>query len=385
LSKFIKVFALLLVFALIAAACGDGDSTDTTADDGGTTATTAAPDDTPDTTAADDTPDTTAAPTTTMAPMEPVTVGLVYDIGGRGDQSFNDAAAAGIDRAIADFGVEVIELEPNEGGDNRIELLDLASSQGSDLVIGVGFLFADSLVEVAAGYPDVKYAGVDAFMADLDEGSNSVSLLFAEEQGSFLVGAAAALKSETGHVGFIGGVTIDLIKKFEAGFVAGATTVNPDIVIDINYLTEPPDFGGFGDPAKGKEAALAMYQGGADVVYHAAGGSGLGLFQAAQEISTSTGSQVWAIGVDSDQYLTAGADLQPYILTSMLKRVDVAVYNTIQAVVDGMFAGGYQTFDLSVDGVGYATSGGFVDDIAGDLDAFKAQIISGDIVVPTTP
>lgn len=385
MSKFIKVFALLLVFALIAAACGDGDSTDTTADDGGTTATTAAPDDTPDTTAADDTPDTTAAPTTTMAPMEPVTVGLVYDIGGRGDQSFNDAAAAGIDRAIADFGVEVIELEPNEGGDNRIELLDLASSQGSDLVIGVGFLFADSLVEVAAGYPDVKYAGVDAFMADLDEGSNSVSLLFAEEQGSFLVGAAAALKSETGHVGFIGGVTIDLIKKFEAGFVAGATTVNPDIVIDINYLTEPPDFGGFGDPAKGKEAALAMYQGGADVVYHAAGGSGLGLFQAAQEISTSTGSQVWAIGVDSDQYLTAGADLQPYILTSMLKRVDVAVYNTIQAVVDGMFAGGYQTFDLSVDGVGYATSGGFVDDIAGDLDAFKAQIISGDIVVPTTP
>ena len=167
--------------------------------------------------------------------------------------------------------------------------------------------------------------------------------------------------------------------------MAGATTVNPDIVIDINYLTEPPDFGGFGDPAKGKEAALAMYQGGADVVYHAAGGSGLGLFQAAQEISTSTGSQVWAIGVDSDQYLTAGADLQPYILTSMLKRVDVAVYNTIQAVVDGMFAGGYQTFDLSVDGVGYATSGGFVDDIAGDLDAFKAQIISGDIVVPTTP
>lgn len=383
MSKFIKVFALLLVFALLAAACGDGDSADTTVadDDGGTTATTAAPDDTP--TETTEAPDDT--PATTMAPMDPVTVGLVYDIGGRGDQSFNDAAAAGIDRAIADFGVEVIELEPNEGGDNRIELLDLASTQGSDLVIGVGFLFADSLVEVSAGYPDVNYAGVDAFMADLDEGSNSVSLLFAEEQGSFLVGAAAALKSETGHVGFIGGVTIDLIKKFEAGFVAGAKAVNPDIEIDINYLTEPPDFSGFGDPAKGKEAALAMYQGGADVVYHAAGGSGLGLFQAAQEISTSTGSHVWAIGVDSDQYKSAGADLQPYILTSMLKRVDVAVYNTIQAVVDGMFAGGYQTFDLSVDGVGYATAGGFVDDIAADLDAFKAQIIAGDIVVPTTP
>ena len=275
----------------------------------------------------------------------------MYDIGGRGDLSFNDSAAAGLDQAAQEFGVQVQELEPNQGGTNRAELLDLLASQGTNLIIGVGFLFAETVCAAGNKYPDVNFGDVDGFINkdtanckgahDLTAEDNVASLLFAEEQGSFLVGAAAALKSTTGHVGFIGGVDIDLIHKFEAGFVAGAKQINPDITVDIKYITQPPDFAGFNDPAKAKEIAASMFEGGADVVYHAAGGSGLGLFEAAKEYSDSSGTHVWAIGVDSDQYQTAPADLQPYILTSMLKRVDVAVYETIKSQVEGTFAGGY--------------------------------------------
>ncbi|MGZ8620626.1 MAG: BMP family lipoprotein, partial [Actinomycetota bacterium] len=336
----------------------------------------------------------TGATGETAPPGADVTVGLVYDIGGRGDLSFNDSAAAGLDQAVQEFGVQVQELEPNQGGTNRAELLDLLASQGTNLIVGVGFLFAETVCAAGAKYADVNFGDIDGFINkdtancpgahDLTADDNVASLRFAEEQGSFLVGAAAALKSTTGHVGFIGGVDIDLIHKFEAGFVAGAKEINPDITVDIKYITQPPDFGGFNDPAKAKEIATSMFEGGADVVYHAAGGSGLGLFEAAKEYSDTSGTHVWAIGVDSDQYQTAPADLQPYILTSMLKRVDVAVYQSIKSQVEDAFEGGYHTFDLAVDGVGYATSGGFLDDIASQLEDLKAQIIDGTIVVPTS-
>ena len=165
-----------------------------------------------------------------------------------------------------------------------------------------------------------------AIVDDGVEGANITNLLFAEEQGSFLVGAAAALKSEAGHIGFVGGVEVPLIQKFEAGYVAGAQAVNPDITVDVTYLTQPPDFSGFGDPAKGKTAAEGMYQGGADIVYQAAGGSGSGVFEAA------LAAGALAIGVDSDQYNLVPAEQQPVIMTSMLKKVDVAVYDFITAV-----------------------------------------------------
>jgi basic membrane protein A and related proteins len=313
-------------------------------------------------------------------------VGLVYDIGGRGDLSFNDSAAAGLDRAIADFGVDSQELEPDEGGENREELLRLLSEQGFDLVFGVGFLFADSIAAAAADFPDVNYGLIDGFIEDLNEDSNVVALGFAEHEGSFLVGAAAALKSENNHIGFIGGVTIDLIEKFEAGFVAGAREVNPDIEIEISYISQPPDFSGFADPARGREVALGQFDAGADVVYHAAGGSGAGLFEAAKEVSDRTGEKVWAIGVDSDQYETAPPELREYILTSMLKQVDVAVYKTISDFLEaGSFTGGYRAFGLEDDGIGYATSGGFVDDITDQLEELKQRIIDGDITVPEAP
>ena len=168
-----------------------------------------------------------------------------------------------------------------------------------------------------------------------------------------------------------------LIEKFQAGYEAGAKAVNPDIKVDVTYLTQPPDFSGFGDPAKGKTAAQGMFDGGADIVYHAAGGSGGGVFEAAAEAGGL------AIGVDSDQYNTADPSVQDVIMTSMLKNVNVAVFNYLKEVDGGTFPSGVNTYDLSVDGVGYSTSGGQIDDIADQLDDYKQQIIDGDITVPT--
>jgi len=354
-----RLLIVLAAFGLLAAACGGDEA--------------------PATTAAQATSATSA---TTQAPAgEPINIGLVYDIGGRGDQSFNDAAAAGLDKAAAELGVSTSEASANEDGTNREELLDLQASEGADLVIGVGFLFGDPMTNVAAEYPDTNFAIVDSVV----DAPNVAGLIFSEEQGSFLVGVAAALKSETGIVGYIGGVNIPLIHAFEAGFLAGVQAIDPSIQVLSQYVTEPPNFDGFNDPAAGRVIAQSMFEQGADVIYHAAGGTGGGLFQAAKDYSEANNTHVWAIGVDSDQYLTAGEEFQPYILTSMLKRVDVAVFNTIQAVQAGTFAPGPQVFDLSVDGVGYSTTGGYVDDIAGQLDNWKGRIVSGEIVVSRDP
>lgn len=322
-------------------------------------------------------------------------VGMSYDIGGRGDQSFNDLAAAALDNACDTEGITAQELEPASGGENREENLRLLADEGYGLLVPVGFAYQDivygiaddpttdadeSKTGVAADYPDQLFAIVDGGSNDI---ANVVGLTFAEHEGSFLVGAAAALKSETGIIGFIGGVNVPLIQKFQAGFEAGVAYINPDAEVKVQYLSEPPDFSGFGDPAKGKEAALGMYQQGADVVYHAAGGSGGGLFEAAKEVSDSSGSQVWAIGVDSDQINLVSEDLQPYILTSMMKRVDVAVGQAITDYLAGEDIGGQTfVFDLSVGGVDYSTTGGNLDDIKDQLDSIKQDIINGTITVP---
>ena len=312
------------------------------------------------------------------APTSDVKVGMAYDVGGRGDQSFNDSAAAGLDQAIDEFGMESQESEAEDGEAEsaREERLRTFADAGYDPIIAVGFAYAASIGKVAEEYPDVHFAIIDDSSVEAD---NVASLVFAEEQGSFLVGAAAALKTETDQIGFVGGVETPLIQKFEAGYVAGAESVNPDIEVDVTYLTQVPDFSGFADPAKGKTAAQGMYDNGADVVYHASGGSGGGVFEAASE------SGNWAIGVDSDQYNTADPSVQESILTSMLKNVNVAVYEYLSQVNDGDFPSGVTTYDLAVDGVGYSTSGGFVDDIVDQLDELKQQIIDGEISVPTAP
>jgi basic membrane protein A len=308
------------------------------------------------------------------------TVGLVFDVGGRGDASFNDAAAAGLDRAQHDFGLQAKTLTPGRGGENREELLRLLATQRYGLVIAVGFAFAGPLTSVARDFPDTRFAIIDAAVA----APNVVSLDFAAEQGSFLVGAAAARKSHTGRLGFIGGVQTDAIRRFQAGFVAGAQRIRPDGAVDVRYLSQPPDLSGFSDPTRAREVALGMYQHGVDVIFHASGGSGAGLFDAAREASTPA-ARVWAIGVDSDQYQTAAPPLRPFILTSMLKRVDVAVYDTIGAFHRGAFRAGPMRFDAASGGVDYATSGGAIDDIRSELEAIKRQIIRGEIRVPVTP
>ena len=306
-----------------------------------------------------------------------VKVGLAYDVGGRGDQSFNDAAAAGLDRAKDEFGVDASESEASDGEPEsaREERLIQMAEAGFNPVIGVGFAYAPAVAKVAPQFPDTQFGLIDSTDAT---GDNIANLVFTEHEGSFLVGVAAALKSETKNVGFIGGVNVPLITKFEAGFEAGVKAVDPSIKIQSTYLTQPPDFSGFGDPAKGKTAAEGMFDGGADIVYHAAGGSGLGVFQAAKAAGGL------GIGVDSDQYNTVPADLQPVVMTSMLKKVDVAVYDYIKSFVDGEPLSGEVVFDLEAGGVDYSTTGGQVDDIADQLDDYKEKIISGEIEVPSS-
>lgn len=306
-------------------------------------------------------------------------VGMAYDVGGRGDQSFNDAAAAGLDKAKSELGVEGKEAAAvnGEAESARKERLQQLIDAGYTNVIAVGFAYAKSVGEVAKANPDVKFAIIDDASPD-SAGSNVEQITFAEEQGSFLVGAAAALKTKTNRIGFVGGVQTDLIKKFEVGYEAGAKAVKSDIKIDVKYLTQPPDFSGFASVDKGKAAAEGMYQAGADIVYHAAGGSGGGVFTAAKAAGKL------AIGVDSDQAKTAPADVRDVIMTSMVKKVDVGVYDFIKAVQDGSFKGGNKVFDLKAGGVDYSTTGGQVDDIKSKLDEYKQQIIDGSITVPSS-
>lgn len=326
-------------------------------------------------------PSTSESSTSSDAPSTPaasdIKVGLAYDVGGRGDRSFNDAAAAGLDKAEKELGVTAQELSPNASGSDRGDNLRSLAEDDYNPIIAVGFAYADSLKDIATDFPDTTFFIVDDSSIELP---NVKSLVFAEEEGSFLVGAAAAMKSTTDNVGFIGGVQTPLIEKFEAGFVAGAKQVKPDIKVETAYLSQVPDFSGFGDPAKGKETANGMYDGGADIIFAAAGGSGTGVFQAAKA------KDALAIGVDSDQYESIGdPELQPVILTSMLKRVDVAVFDALQKFSKDEEIPAVTTYDLSNDGVTYATSGGFVDDISDQLDELKQMIIDGKITVPTTP
>lgn len=312
-------------------------------------------------------------------------VGLAYDIGGRGDQSFNDAAWAGMEKAIKELDATCKEVKAAADDDNatRAERLRTLAEAGYDPIIGVGFAYSEAAAAVAPDYPDTHFAVIDGYSQFVKESKNLVDLTFAEQEGSFLVGVAAALTTKKDHVGFLGGTRGDLIKKFEAGYTAGVHAVDPKIKVDVKYLTEDPNDNatGFENPAGGKTAAEGLFDGGADVVYHAAGKSGLGLFQAVAE----KGDGYWAIGVDSDQYLTAAADQKPHILTSMLKRVDTAVFDVIKEVAEDSFESGNKTYDLESDGVGYSKSGGFVDDIADQIDGYAEKIKSGEIKVPTAP
>ncbi|GAA3027346.1 BMP family ABC transporter substrate-binding protein [Kitasatospora albolonga] len=308
-----------------------------------------------------------------------IKVGMAYDIGGRGDQSFNDSAARGLDKAKSDLGVAVTEAEAKTGeaeADKETRLKSLVSS-GYNPVIAVGFVYQAAVEKVAKDNPNVKFAIIDSGSAT--QPSNVTSLTFSEQEGSYLAGVAAASKSQAKHIGFIGGVQSELIKKFEAGYIAGAKSVTPDIKVETTYLTTPPDFSGFNDPGKGKDAAQGQLDKGADVIYSAAGSSGNGAIEAVFN------AKKWAIGVDSDQAAQpALAKYKDRILTSMVKNVDTAVFSYVKSIKDGSPLTGTKNFDLKEKGVSLATTGGFINDIQAKLDAATAQITSGATKIPTT-
>ncbi|MCX2969282.1 MULTISPECIES: BMP family lipoprotein [Streptomyces] len=307
---------------------------------------------------------------------------IAYDVGGRGDQSFNDAAYAGLQRAEEEFGWEGQDIEPSDGesdADKASRLKELAR-QGYNPVIGVGFAYADAIEEAAEANPDVTFGLIDDATV---EGDNIVNMVFSEEQGSYLAGVAAAKATETNVIGFVGGVEVPLIKKFEAGYVQGAKATNPDIDIKRQYLTQPPDMDGFSKPDLGKEAARGQLDQNADVIYHAAGLAGQGVIEAVAE------RDEWVIGVDSDQYEQKTlAQYKEHILTSMTKDVPDAVYGLIKSVEDGDPQSGVIRYDLSADGVALSDSNPAYREMTEVTEAVaqaKEDIVSGKIEVRQTP
>ncbi|MEQ1691795.1 MAG: BMP family ABC transporter substrate-binding protein [Gemmatimonas sp.] len=312
---------------------------------------------------------------------EGLDVGIVFDVGGRGDKSFNDGAYLGGLRAARDLGARVRYIEPGEGSDREAGLRLLAA-EGLDLVIGVGFIFSDDVNTLAKEYPNVRFADVDYAVSTDSVGNplpmpdNLVALKFREEEGSFLVGALAALVGKSKKIGFIGGMDIALIHKFEAGYRAGVKYVCADCEVVVAYAGVTPE--AFRNPGKGKEMALSQYSQGVNVIFHASGSTGLGVFEAAR----SAGKL--AIGVDADQYSEAPG----VVLTSMVKGIDESVYQAVKAVKEGRFQGGIQQFGLAEKGVGYiydANNKALIPDaVRRRLDQLTAEIIAGRIKVPST-
>jgi basic membrane protein A len=307
----------------------------------------------------------------------------VLDVGGLGDQSFNDSAYAGLQRAKQEFNVETEALEssgPTDYVDNLTQLADA----GYNPVFAVGFLMTDALNEVAPQYPDTNFAIVDSTV----EPQNAASLLFREQEGSYLAGVAAGLMTQESTeytnpddkvVGFLGGQESDLIGKFQAGYEAGVESVCSDCEVLVQYAGSTPE--AFNDPARGKEISLQQINQGADIIYHAAGATGAGLFEAAGEKS------IFAIGVDADQ---AKAFPEAPILTSVVKRVDNAVFQTIEKARGGDFSGGKVVeFGLDDKGISLAPFGRFDDQVPqkvkDEVDSAQQGIISGDIKVPESP
>jgi basic membrane protein A len=311
----------------------------------------------------------------TANPPSALKVGLVFDVGGRGDKSFNDAAYAGLTRAKKDLGVDFVTVETGEGADREPAMRQLAAG-GSQLVFGVGFLFTDDIRQLAKEFPQTKFACVDYTVTPGDSmPPNLVALKFKEEEGSYLVGALSALLTKTHTVGFVGGMEIPLIKKFEAGYKAGVAAVDPKAKVLIKYAGATGT--AFKDPTKGKELALAEYHQGADIIFHASGSTGLGVFEAARELDKL------AIGVDSDQYDEAPG----HILTSMVKGVDTAVFDTIHDLKEGRWNGGVRVFGLAQHGVGWVyddrNKALIPDPVKAKVDSLSAEIVAGRIVVPS--
>ena len=312
-----------------------------------------------------------------------IKVGIVFDIGGKNDRSFNAAAWEGVQRAQKDMNICLYDVEP--GNPTSIEpAMRAFAERNFDLVIGVGFAQGPIMQKVATDYPNIKFAIVDGVIVDKDGKPvpNVADLVFREHEGSYLVGMIAASKNKTGTIGFLGGMDIPLIHKFETGYEEGARSVNPKIQILQNYVGVTDS--AWNNPGKGKELALGQIDHGADVIFTAAGNSGLGAFDAVEQYGKdpNTGeANKFVIGVDSNQNMVKPG----FVLTSMVKRVDNAVYDTVKQVLDGKFEGGIHAFGLDKDGVAYAMDDNnkalIPSDVIQRVEQSKQEIVNGQIKV----
>ncbi|MRR16660.1 MAG: BMP family ABC transporter substrate-binding protein [Deltaproteobacteria bacterium] len=322
-----------------------------------------------------------AVPETPAQSPKPLTVTLIFDIGGRGDGGFNDAAYRGLEKAVSELGVKAVYVEHKRNLELAKAVQDAAASSAG-MVIGVGFAFSEAFNALAAKYPDKKFVCIDYSVKDDGKGrrmappANLAGITFREEEGSYLVGALAALTTKTGKIGFVGGMDNPLIRKFQAGYQAGAEAVRPGVRVFSRYAGITGH--AFNDPAQGYRLALRLYQDGADIIYHASGATGAGVFRAARELNRL------AIGVDVDQSPQAPG----FILTSMTKNIDVAVLESVRALVQGSFTGGLKTLGLKENGVGLVYNdqnrkmipGGIYEKVL----ALRAKIMTGEISVPKT-
>lgn len=312
---------------------------------------------------------------------EDFSVAMVTDIGGVDDKSFNQSAWEGLQAFGEENGLskgEGIDYAQSSSDADYMPNLQRLAKADYNLIFGVGYLLTEAVTGAAEQNPETNFAIIDA----VAEADNVASITFKEQQGSFLVGVAAAEKTETNKVGFVGGMDSELINKFEAGFRAGVASVNPDIEVDVQYAES------FGDPAKGKTIASNMYSKGIDVIYHASGGTGNGVFTQAKDLKKADPeANVWVIGVDRDQYEEGQIDEQNVTLTSMVKRVDVAVQEVSTQAMNGEFPGGeILEFGLEEDAIGVAETNeeAYTDEIAQSVNEWQEKIVNGEVEVPST-
>ncbi|WP_240507987.1 BMP family lipoprotein [Virgibacillus indicus] len=356
-NKFILLFALLLSLGLILAACGGGGSESESESE-----------------ASGNEGDSEESSTDFSAAM-------VTDIGGVDDKSFNQSSWEGLKAWGEEHGLSKgngIDYAQSNDKADYIPNLNRLIRDEYDLIFGIGFELKEDLQKVADQYPDTYFALVD----DTIEADNGVSITFKEHQGSFLVGVAAALKTNTNKLGFVGGIDSPLINKFESGFIAGAKSVNPDIEIEVEYAES------FGDAAKGKIIASNMYNNDIDIIYHASGGTGNGVFNEAKDLKQNDPDrEIWVIGVDRDQHEEGQIGDHNVTLTSMVKRVDVAVQDVSNQTMNGEFPSGeVLEFGLEEEAISFATTNeeAMTDDIVSEVEEWQEKIASGEVEVPQT-
>jgi basic membrane protein A len=305
-------------------------------------------------------------------------IGLVFDVGGKGDKSFNDAAAKGLDSAKKILGIETIIIDPGEGFDRESALRKLASNPEVGLIFGVGFIFTDDINAVSKEFPDKKFVCIDYSVgAQKNIAGNLKAIDFKEQEGCFLIGVLAGLLTKSNNVGFIGGMESPLIKKFETGYSDGIKYINPKCNVKIAYVGVIGE--AFKNPGKAKEIALSQYNSNSDIIFHASGLSGMGLFEAVKE------TKKLAIGVDLDQY----GEAPGFVLTSMTKQVTSVVFDAIKEFITGNFKTGVYTLGLKEKGIDYVYDDNnknlIPKDIRKKVEEVRNKIISGEIIVKDKP